>query len=143
MLKFKVLSITIQRLLFFKSEQALAPQEKNNSGVSRLPARVPPTPSPPPTTAGSWPQFGGALGRARGRLLLQPPEGSPTQPPGPAPTRFAGPWLPGAGPAGKPLRGGRALDSELGAHRLHPRGDGPREPASCANIHTPLDAPPG
>ena len=103
MLKFQVLSITIQRLLFFKSEQALAPQEKNNSGVSRLPAKVPPTPRPPPTVAGRWPQFGGGLGRAQGRPLLQPPEGSPTQPPGPAPR-----------PCARPLRRALAAWSRTG-----------------------------
>lgn len=81
---------------------------------------------PEPASHTRWPHFRGSQGRTRRRPQLQPPGGSRTQPPGPAPdpapTRFSGPWLPGAGWAGKPLVGA-PLASELGAHRLHPQGD--------------------
>ena len=90
--------------------------------MSRLPARVLPTPSPPPTPAGRNSEgVRGGPGSSSSLRKAAPPS-PPAPPPDPAPTRFAGPWLSGAGWAGKPLVGA-PLDSELGAHRLYPRGD--------------------
>ena len=122
MLKFKVLSITLQRLLFIKSEQALAPQEKNAEVCpASPPGCFPPRAPLPPRLAANSEGVRGGPGSSSSLRKAAPPS-PPAPPPDPAPTRFAGPWLSGAGWAGKPLVGA-PLDSELGAHRLYPRGD--------------------
>lgn len=87
MLKFNVLTIMIKSLLLKKKLTSPSPRpplhEKSSSG-SRVPARVPPTPSL--RRPSRSPQFGGGPGRARRRPA--PPRPRPR----PAPTGFAAPF---------------------------------------------------
>lgn len=142
MLKFKVLSITLQRLLFFKSEQALAPQEKNAEVCpASPPGCFPPRAPLPPRLAAIRRESGAdpAPAPASGR--------QPHPAPRPRPQTLRPPASQGPGcqePVGRENPWWERPWTLSWAPIACIRGEtGRPEPASCANTHTPLDAPPG
>lgn len=170
MLKFNVLIIMIQRLQLKKkltSPSPRPPLHENSSTGSRVPARVPPTPSL--RRPSRSPQFGGGPGGARRRPSPNVPQAArPAPAPARRPPASQRPFLlcpsraaPGAGWAGQwpgPVRSaprgrvpseaprpqGRSSDSELGPPRPVLRREGaPGTRILGCDTHKRLDAPPG